>query len=185
MKKVILSSFLIFGFGAYILHIRILGTTAPVILTPEPNKPKVALSLPEYNLITTEPKPSNNTTQNTTPTQISNPVIIKPKPVIVPPPVINTGKYKNGNYTGDSIDASYGYVQVKVIVSGGKIADVQFLSYPDSRSTSVRINSRAMPYLISEAIYTQDSNVDAVSGASFTSAAFNESLSSALSQART
>lgn len=185
MKKVILSSFLIFGFGAYILHIRILGTTAPVVLTPEPNKPKVALYLPEYNLITTEPKPSNTTTQNTTTTQ-TNPVIINPKPVIVPPPpVINTGKYKNGSYTGDSIDASYGYVQVKVIVSGGKIADVQFLSYPDSRSTSVRINSKAMPYLISEALVAQDSNVDGYASASYTSQAFIESLSSALSQART
>ncbi len=179
MKKVILSSFLIFGFGAYILHIRILGTTAPVVLTPEPNKPKVALSLPEYNLITTEPKPSNTTTTQT------NPVIINPKPVIVPPPVINTGKYKNGSYTGDSIDASYGYVQVKVIVSGGKIADVQFLSYPNSRSTSRNLNAKAMPYLISEALVAQDSNVDGYASASYTSQAFIESLSSALSQART
>lgn len=179
MKKVILSSFLIFGFGAYILHIRILGTTAPVVLTPEPNKPKVALSLPEYNLITTEPKPSNTTTTQT------NPVIINPKPVIVPPPVINTGKYKNGTYTGDSIDASYGYVQVKVIVSGGKIADVQFLSYPNSRSTSRNLNAKAMPYLISEALVAQDSNVDGYASASYTSQAFIESLSSALSQART
>lgn len=184
MKKVILSSFLIFGFGAYILHIRILGTTALVVLTPEPNKPKVALSLPEYNSIKIEPKPSNTTNQNITNNQ-TNPFIINPKPVIVPPPVINTGKYKNGSYTGDSIDASYGYVQVKVIISGGKIADVQFLSYPDSRSTSRTLNAKAMPYLISEALVAQDSNVDGYASASYTSQAFIESLSSALSQART
>ena len=45
------------------------------------------------------------------------------------------------------------------------------------------INSRAMPILISEAIQSQDANVDTVSGASDTSAAFRQSLTTALNQA--
>ncbi len=95
-----------------------------------------------------------------------------------------TGKYKDGQYTGPSTDAYYGNVQVKVTVSGGQVADVQFLDYPQDRGTSVYINSQAMPILKSEAIQMQTAPVDAVSGATYTSQAFNQSLASALSQAR-
>ena len=171
MKKTLLSFIVIFTFAGYALHTKIVGTDVPVVLTPEPNKPGVALSLPTYNL---------------TPTPTPIPVVnTKPTPIPTPPPVIvDTGKFKNGTYTGNSVDAYYGYVQVKAIISGGKITDVQFLDYPHDRSTSVRINTRAMPYLISEAIQAQDGNVDTVSGASFTSDAFRKSLSSALAQAK-
>jgi len=46
------------------------------------------------------------------------------------------------------------------------------------------INSQAMPYLTQEAIHTQSANVNGVSGATQTSRAFIESLTSALSQAK-
>ncbi|MDE2399680.1 MAG: FMN-binding protein [Patescibacteria group bacterium] len=165
MKKAALSLLLIFTFTAYVLYVRIIGTEAPVTLAPEPNKPNVTLSLPQYNNTTTTKSPTST----------------KPKPTQTP--IANTGKYKNGSYTGSVADATYGNVQVKAIISGGKITDVQFLDYPQDRQNSIRINSFAMPYLISEAITAQGSNVDTVSGASFTSAAFRESLASALSQA--
>lgn len=172
MKKFILSSFLVFIFTAYVLNVRIMGAS-PLVLTPEPNKPKTTLNLPQYNetivksKIVPSPSPSPS-----------------PKPNPTPVPVPNTDKYKNGSYTGSVVDAYYGNVQVMAVISNGKIADVKFLSYPDSRQTSKNINSRAMPYLISEAIALQDSNVDTVSGASFTSSAFRKSLAVALSQAR-
>lgn len=92
--------------------------------------------------------------------------------------------YKNGSYTGDSVDAFYGYVQVKATISGGKITDVQFLDYPHDRSNSVYINSQAMPYLTQEAISAQNANVDIISGATATSQAFQQSLASALAQAK-
>ncbi|MGE5393039.1 MAG: FMN-binding protein [Candidatus Saccharibacteria bacterium] len=94
-----------------------------------------------------------------------------------------TGKYKDGQYVGSSVDAYYGNVQVRVTVQNGKIADVQFLDYPQDRRTSQMINSQAMPYLKEEAIQAQSANVDIVSGATDTSEAFQQSLSSALSQA--
>lgn len=94
-----------------------------------------------------------------------------------------SGQYKNGSYTGTSVDAYYGFVQVEAIIQGGKLADVRFLSYPNDRKTSVRINESAMPELIQEAIQAQSANVNGVSGASDTSQAFVESLGAALSQA--
>lgn len=197
MKKVILSSALILFFTAYALHVRIIGAGSPIVLIPDPTKDKTTLSLPKYDETPTTtpvvptpviPTPTTSTTKPTTtttkPATTPTPTTTPPAPTPTPPPVANTGKYKNGSYTGPSVDAYYGSVQVKVVISGGEITDVQFLDYPQDRSTSRRINDRAMPYLISEAISIQDSKVDAVSGASFTSAAFKKSLASALSQAK-
>ena len=92
--------------------------------------------------------------------------------------------YKDGSYTGSSEDAYYGNVQVKTVVSGGKIADVQFLQYPHDAARSLAINTLAMPNLKQEAIQAQDAHVDIVSGATDTSNAFMQSLSSALIQAK-
>ena len=180
MKKLVLSLSLIFVFSAYTLYVRIMGANAPVALTPEPNKQKVALSLPQYKTTTGNPKVG----PTPKPTNTPNSPIPAPTPTPAPAPTTNIGKYKNGTYTGNVVDAYYGNVQVRAVISGGEIVDVQFLDYPQDRKNSVRINERAMPYLISEAITIQDSNVDTVSGASFTSAAYRKSLSSALAQAR-
>lgn len=93
-------------------------------------------------------------------------------------------KYKNGTYTGSVADAYYGNVQVAATISGGQITDVKFLQYPDTHDTSVMINQQAMPYLKQEAIQTQNANVQIVSGATFTSQAFVQSLTAALNQAK-
>lgn len=99
--------------------------------------------------------------------------------------VKNTPKnrYKNGQYTGSPADAYYGLVQVKVIISGGLITDIQFLDYPQDRQYSRQVSSYALPQLKSEAIQSQSSNVDIVSGATDTSRAFIQSLASALAKA--
>ncbi|MDP2656391.1 MAG: FMN-binding protein [bacterium] len=94
------------------------------------------------------------------------------------------GVYRDGQYTGDSVYAYYGYVKVKAIVSGGKITDVQFLDYPNDQSTSRMINAQATRYLTQETIQKQSGNVDIISGATFTSQAFITSLASALVQAK-
>ena len=92
--------------------------------------------------------------------------------------------YKDGIYTGNSEDAYYGNIQVKAIISNKKITDVQFLQYPNNAARSLAINTLAMPNLKQEAIQAQDAHVDIVSGATDTSNAFMQSLSSALTQAK-
>src|SRR6266704_2926971 len=62
------------------------------------------------------------------------------------------GTYKNGIFTGSAADAFYGTIQVQATIQNGKIADVQFLQYPNDRDDSVRINQAAMPQLKQEAI---------------------------------
>ncbi len=111
---------------------------------------------------------------------------------IAPPPVQSPVSaavgtvvaYKDGQYTGQAADAYYGYIQVQVTIQGGKISDVVFLQYPHDRMTSMHINTQAMPFLKQEAIQAQSANVDGVSGATDTSQAFIQSLTSALTNAK-
>jgi uncharacterized protein with FMN-binding domain len=93
------------------------------------------------------------------------------------------GRYTDGTYTGAAENAYYGTHQVAAVVKNGALADVQFLQYANDRSTSRYINGQAMPQLKQEAITAQSANVDIVSGATFTSEAFQKSLGSALAQA--
>lgn len=137
----------------------------------------------------TAPAPADQTTtvpvaQTTNSKKVTAPVPVSKK-VSVPPPVPKkSGIYTDGTYTGSVADAYYGNVQVEAVITNSKISNVIFLDYPHDRSTSVRINSRATPLLTQEAISAQSANVNGVSGASDTSAAFRQSLASALNQAR-
>lgn len=104
-----------------------------------------------------------------------------------PPPQTKSGAsglYADGSYVGTAENAYYGTLQVKAVIANGKLTDVQFLQYANDRGTSVAINTRAMPVLKSEAIQAQTSAVSVVSGATFTSQAFEQSLHSALVQAQ-
>jgi uncharacterized protein with FMN-binding domain len=92
-------------------------------------------------------------------------------------------KYADGTYKGKVANAFYGYVQVAAVIKSGKLSDVQILRYPNDRNTSRYINSIAMPALQKEAIKAQSANVNIISGATDSSMAFRQSLSSALSSA--
>ncbi len=94
------------------------------------------------------------------------------------------GQYKNGTYTGPASDAFYGSVQVIATVSGGKLTNVKIAQYPHAEGYSIQVASVALPILTQEAIQAQSANVNAVSGATEDSMAFQQSLASALSQAQ-
>ena len=178
MKKYILSFAVIFLFAGYVVYRQ--GGNSFAIFNDDEHPPVIAPS----SLYSPTPKPSalppttSSPPPTTTPLATLSPTLT-PKPTATP-----AGLYRDGSYTGSVADAFYGNVQVKAIIQGGKIADVQFLQYPSDRSTSREINAQAMPYLTQEAIQSQNSNVDIVSGATQTSKAFRVSLASALAQAK-
>ena len=91
--------------------------------------------------------------------------------------------YVNGTYTGPVTNAYYGYMQIQAVVSGGKLAAIRVLQYPNDRGTSIAINSQALPMLQNEVIAAQSANVDIISGATLSSDAFIRSLNGALSKA--
>lgn len=95
-----------------------------------------------------------------------------------------TGLYKDGSYTGTSMDVYYGNVQVKAVVQNGKLVDVIILDQPRDLQYSAELAAYAMPILRTEAIQSQSANVDIVSGATATSSGFKDSLDTALALAK-
>jgi hypothetical protein len=81
---------------------------------------------------------------------------------------------------GKVANTSYGPVQIQLIKRGGKIVKVAVLVQPTNTLHDVQIGEFAFPKLISETLAAQDAKIDAVSGASYTSAGYIQSLQSAL-----
>jgi len=155
MKKALLTGFVIVSFIVYSLHQRSDGSAVVIKPSSTPAASQTAAA------------PSSNTSSSSTTSTV---------------PAATA--YKDGRYTGSAADAYYGFIQVLAVISGGKLTDVQFLQYPNDRSNSVAINSQAMPYLKQEALQAQGANVNIVSGATDSSQAFIQSLSSALDKAK-
>ncbi len=91
--------------------------------------------------------------------------------------------YKDGSFTGTVANVYYGNVQVKVTIASGKISNINVLQYPNDNPTSSYISSQAIPMLKSEVIKSQSGNINTITGASYVSEGFIQSLQSALSQA--
>jgi len=89
----------------------------------------------------------------------------------------------DGTYTGNDVTTRFGSVQVEITVSAGQITDVTALQLTDADGRSRQISTRAEPILQSEVIAAQSSNVNNVSGATYTSNAYLQSLQSAIDQA--
>ncbi|MCW3047087.1 MAG: hypothetical protein JWO74_1371 [Solirubrobacterales bacterium] len=87
-----------------------------------------------------------------------------------------------GTRTGTGVDVpnQYGDVQVKVTVTGTKITAVTAVALPQSDGRSQMISQQAEPILRSQALAAQSAQIDGVSGASYTSDGYRQSLQSAL-----
>jgi uncharacterized protein with FMN-binding domain len=84
--------------------------------------------------------------------------------------------------TGSVADTQYGPMQVQVTVTGGRITKVTTLQQTDVGSYSSQVDSVAIPQLTQETLSAQSAKIDAVSGASYTSQGYIQSLQSALDQ---
>lgn len=84
--------------------------------------------------------------------------------------------------TGDAVDTRYGAVQVKVTFSGTTITAVETVQSPSGNRRDIEINDQALPILEQEALSSQSANIDTVSGATYTSEGYIQSLQSAIDQ---
>jgi uncharacterized protein with FMN-binding domain len=89
---------------------------------------------------------------------------------------------RDGRYRGKATDYAYGRIQVSLTVDGGKIVAADAV-YPVTANPLVR-NADAIRQLKQETLTKQSAKVDAVSGATLTSAAYKTSLQAALDAAR-
>ncbi|MYS73882.1 FMN-binding protein [Streptomyces sp. SID5926] len=87
-----------------------------------------------------------------------------------------------GTLTGDAAQTQYGPVQVRVTVSGGRITGAEALQAPRG-GRSDQVTADAVPRLNRAAVTAGTADIDAVSGATYTSAGYKQSLQSALDRA--
>jgi uncharacterized protein with FMN-binding domain len=85
---------------------------------------------------------------------------------------------------GDPEDNPYGTIQVRVTLNGGRITDVSTVQSPNDRGRSVEIAQQSLPVLRQEVLRAQSAQIDVVSGASYDSQGYAQSVQSALDKAR-
>ncbi|MCU0281041.1 MAG: FMN-binding protein [Acidimicrobiia bacterium] len=83
---------------------------------------------------------------------------------------------------GPVVDTRYGPVQVAVVVADGVLVDVVALQLPSGDRESDQISEYAAPRLEEMALAAQSAEIDVVSGATFTSRAYADSLQAALDE---
>jgi uncharacterized protein with FMN-binding domain len=96
---------------------------------------------------------------------------------------VSAGSGTGTAVTGDAIATPYGPTQVQVTLNAGKIVKVTVLQHTDDGTNSQMIDGHALPLLDNETLTAQSAKIDAVSGASYTSAGYIKSLQSALDKA--
>jgi uncharacterized protein with FMN-binding domain len=84
--------------------------------------------------------------------------------------------------SGTVVGNRFGENQVTLVVKGTKIQDVRY-SLPADRPRSAEINDQAGPLLRQEVLQAQSAKINVISGATFTSEAFAQSLQVALQRA--
>ena len=145
------------------------GLGAVLMITP-PNLSKTT----SIAIDTPAPSPSATPTKNGAPSA---------KPTAAAPTVAPTKPVGGvtGSFTGSVANTRYGPVQVKITVENGKIIDAQAVQAPSGSND--RYTQKAVPRLREQTIAAQSANVQGVSGASFTSYGWYQSLASAISKA--
>jgi uncharacterized protein with FMN-binding domain len=98
------------------------------------------------------------------------------------PTPVPTNKPANGSFTGAVIPTRFGDVQVRVVIASGRVTDVSALQMPTDRARSAEITQYVTPVLHDEVIQAQSAHIDVISGATFTSEAYAESVNDALRQ---
>jgi uncharacterized protein with FMN-binding domain len=92
-------------------------------------------------------------------------------------------KASTSEVTGQVAQTQWGPVQVRLTVARGSITNVTVLQYPTGNSRDVELANYSLPVLIRETIANQSAHIDMVSGATYTSTGYIQSLQSALDRA--
>jgi len=90
---------------------------------------------------------------------------------------------QSGTFTGSVVPTQFGNMQVSVTIANGTITDVTPLQLTNRGGRSVAISNQAAPILRSEVLAAQSSRVQNVSGATYTTGGYLQSLQSALDAA--
>jgi uncharacterized protein with FMN-binding domain len=153
----------------------VLGAAA-VMVIPRPSTPRqVAIAgnagaIKAGHAKQSSGQPATTAAQTTTTTAAPKP---KPKPAA---PATKT-------VVGSVATDQYGQLQVKLTVANNRITRVGFASFIANDGHSMQIDQYAAPVLIRETIAAQSAHIQGVSGATYTSMAYQQSLQAAIDKA--
>ena len=91
--------------------------------------------------------------------------------------------FGSGVYDGPEVRNARGLYQARITVTEGKVTNVEAVHAGSTLPQSLEINAFAIPMLVERVLAAQSWDVEAVSGASFTSPGFTESLKGAFDMA--
>ena len=130
----------------------------------------------------TTPTTSGGGTTSTTTPSGSSTATTSPGSTSTSTPASTTTTTPTGTRTaiGADVQYQYGELELKVTVTGGKITNVQPVIDTAYDARSYQINSYAEPQLLSQTLSAQSANINGVSGATYTSQAYAQSLQAAL-----
>jgi uncharacterized protein with FMN-binding domain len=137
------------------------GTAAPTTTTPAASTPAAPATAAPAAPATTTPAATPSTATPST-----------------------TGPASTRSATGQVVQYQYGELSVTVTEHAGRITDVQMASLNETDARSVFIDDQAIPSLRQQVLAAQSANIAGVSGATFTSQAYAQSVQSALDQLR-
>jgi uncharacterized protein with FMN-binding domain len=179
------------------------GTTALVVLKGSPGAGQAAQDLPADQAsvapggsgpapgVTPTPgpagsasAPSRSTRPSSTPgtkksTATARPTTAAPRTTTTAP------KPSTRTVTGPTVDYEYGSLQVRITLNGSRIVDATALGLPLGGQSGLRSDDVQARYsgTSGEVVAKQSANLDTVSGATATSAAYQRSLQAAIDQA--
>ncbi len=162
----------LFSYKTHVAGIAVASTTpaTPTVSTP-PVTP------------TASPSPSKTVTKKATPKKThaaAAPTTSAPTYAPPPPPTTSAPPPKpSGTFTGPAVNTQYGAVQVQITVSNGKITNAN----SDLPQGGSDVGQNALPQLNQEVLTAQSANIQGVSGATYTSVGYRQSLQQAVDQA--
>jgi uncharacterized protein with FMN-binding domain len=150
--------------------------TVTALSTPvKPSVSPSATPTPTIKPSTTKPTATKPAKPKPTVTKTKAPAYTPPPTTQAPPP---PPPKPSGTFTGQAVDTNYGPVQVQITVSDGKITQA---NGDDMGGSSV--GEDAIPQLNQEAVQAQSAHIQGVSGATYTSEGYAQSLQQAIDAA--
>jgi uncharacterized protein with FMN-binding domain len=164
------------GRAAYVIGGTVLGAAA-VMAIPTPGKPQqVALA---GNLGATRQGSAKAGSSSTS-----------TKKTTSPPKTTSSGGSSSAakapatrTVTGSIVSNQYSRLQVSLQIKNGRISHVGFTTFTANDSKSIGIDQQAVPILIQQTISAQSAQIQGVSGATYTTTAYEQSLQAAIDKA--
>jgi uncharacterized protein with FMN-binding domain len=161
---------------------------APAGVVAESPAPLIASSAPAVaakapSAAAAAPSASAAVAPRAAPRVAATPAAPKPSPSPSPSPSPRKTTATTRTINGAAADTRYGPVQVQIKVSGNRIVSSDAIVYPTNERRDREINDYAVPQLNDETVQAQSASIDTVSGATYTSDGYRQSLQSAIDAA--